>query len=107
MIHKVDIERKTVTQDASGGKVDSWSLRVKAMPCRIEPLDSDKVINFDKLGMMVTHVIYSNVFQGVTDLDRIKFVDANGNTRYFEVRGAKDTDEWRRLTKLWARELPT
>jgi head-tail adaptor len=107
MIHKVDVERKTVTQDASGGKVDSWTARVRGMPCRVEPLSSDKIINFDKLGMQVTHVIYSNVFQGITDLDRLKFVDASGQTRYFEVRGCKDVDEWRRLTQIWAKELPT
>jgi head-tail adaptor len=107
MCHRIDLERKTVTKDASGGKVDSWAPRALAVPCRIEPASATKVINFDKLGMQVSHVVYLDSDRGVSDLDRIKYVDRLGRTRYLEIRGAKDTDELGRLIELWAQEVPT
>jgi len=116
-IHRGYIQRSTESRDVKGATTVTWS-GVINVRCRIQPLTSQQRVEAEKVGKETTHKMYANtVVPGVSGATRIpdiikgtqaaqqarhrvKFTAERGHTRYYEIDGVRDIDEWNQFTTL-------
>lgn len=84
-----DIERNIPqTRGPSGFKTDAWTKIHLAAPCRISPHKAERVADFKRLGMSVSHRIHF-----VPPIDDLREGDRVAiNSTYYSVTGAFDPD---------------
>jgi hypothetical protein len=104
LVHRLDVQSPTMKKFGTGANKrvyppDGGDTPYSDEPCRIEPLAATKVVEFQKLGVNITHKIYFGRKLTIDNANRLKF-----GTRFFEVRGFHDTDELNRLFVVDAEE---
>ena len=62
----LNLERQTITADASGGSVRSFSVILANVPCAIAPASASVVADYARLDMIVNYTLYTT-----TDLDTL------------------------------------
>ena len=83
----ITLQRKTPTQDATGGKVESW-VPVGSYRCSIQPLGAKEVALYQREGSSITHKVYVAGAPDIRHTDRFTF---KGKT--YNIRGVRNPDE--------------
>lgn len=96
---RVDVEYPTWSK-VNGARVATYNVRYSSQPCRLQLAS---VVSKDEHGREQQRLegkCYFHETLTIASQDRLKF-----GTRYLEVYGAVDIDEWSRLMTVFVREV--
>lgn len=88
MPHWVTLQKRTVTQDAQGGQVETW-LNVEGLYARIRPLNGDERLSAAQISSRMTHKVTLRYVAGLNAHDYR--LDYDG--RKFGIVAAVNVDE--------------
>lgn len=95
MISEANIERKRAGTPSDSGFVDpSWAVLNSApAPCRIQPYRGERIAEFERLGMKVTHRIHFSPPVDIKQGDRVCVLKADfQGYDYYAVKDAFNPD---------------
>lgn len=101
-IHTVTIQTQVIAQGRLKDRSVSWGSD-RTATCRIQPLASTEVMEFQKRGVSVSHKLYFSEDPEVNELNR--FIAPNGDI--LEYRGHHDTNLLGRLITIVAERKST
>ena len=93
------VQRKTITQDASGGIVETWANHL-TMRASVQPLSARELALYDRETEAITHKIYVSGAPDITHADRIRF-----KSKTYAIRGVRNPDERDRFLTIHAELL--
>lgn len=95
MIHTCDIQTQAVTKTATGGKVDGWTSKASAIPCRIEKLKPDaSALYADRFAPTEMFRVYFDTENNLLETKDQLVIDSKG----YQVVAVYNVD---RLGRLW------
>ena len=94
--HRMTIQRRTITADAGGHQITTWSTIASAVPCFVQPGDGEESERGGGRQPSQKFRIYLAADVDVTSLDRILF---DGRTFDIEAPG-KNLVEFDRVARL-------
>jgi len=95
---RVEIQRATKTDDASGTPVETWA-KLADVWAQLKPLRAREIVQEGQVQGDLTHQIRIRYYRGLTRKDRIKF-----GTRIFNLVEVINVDERGQMHELLAKE---
>ena len=93
---KIDIERKTVTEDEFGEEIETWEILSARRSARVTPISGDERFTSDQFVSKLQvefRIRYSSLVSGLNPLDRIVYPAADGSPDAHEVYDIMAVDE--------------
>lgn len=100
--HSIKIERKSITQDASGGNVNTWEVIHERVSVGIQPASAKEKILFAQRQILYDNKIYSARDLAVNKNDRVTDLKT---LRQYTVVGYADQAGQDRVFCINAREI--
>jgi len=97
----IDVERPTITYDASGVALRAWTTAYSAVGARVQSQEAVAVEERGLYGFRGTHLIYCGQQLTLTAEDRVKL-----GTTYYEVRGWRNAQRIDELFTIDAELVP-
>jgi len=88
LIHRMDLEERTVTQGDLMDDTYTWSKKQRNVRCRLQPIKSMERVLLMREGVKVTHRLFLGTRIPVDPNDRFVM-----GTRTFKIKGSINPDE--------------
>lgn len=100
---RIEIQGPVLVDDGSGGKITSWVSKGLFWGL-VQSVKTEERFEAMKVDQEITHKITIRRATGIERGDRVIVHDTTGE-RFFEVDGARDTDNTRRWVEIMAKEI--
>ncbi len=97
--HRIDVEGPDVTRDDVGGRISTYSILKKDIPCWVQPASMKTIERFGTRNMEVTHTIYFYMDPEILEGYRLVFGE-----RTFVAIATANVAEVNRLWEVHAKE---
>lgn len=90
-IHRVTVQKETITQGAGMGKIRAWTNTKSNFPCRVCPKESEQTDRLSKEGEKQMYDVYSYLDFAADESHRLVWVDPKTKvTHYLYVRDPRN-----------------
>ncbi len=99
-LHKVDVQEETSVAGDSGGMIRSWATAKTKQKCRCRPANENEAQDYAKRGQRVNWIVYYATNPGLSNKNRLVFVDSDDVTHYLQVQTVHNPHQMDRFWKV-------